>query len=100
MKKQFIRIYYNLDFDEVKQHTLEYGVMSGVCSNCKEMSVKLDTLFCPKCNTSFNYIAFQNVKEHLPKLIRIHAERPAVQFIDYQDFKRIEGEQRARRILG
>jgi hypothetical protein len=100
MHKQFIRVYHNLDFDEVKQHTLEYGALSGVCSKCKELSVKLDALFCPKCNTPFKYIAFQNIREHLPKMIRISQERSALQFIDHQDFKRIEGEQRARSILG
>lgn len=100
MAKQFIRIYHSLDFDDVKQHTLEYGALSGVCSKCKDLSVKLDALFCPKCNTPFKYIAFQNVREHLPKMIRISQERTAVQFIDYQDFKRIEGEQKARSILG
>jgi uncharacterized protein with PIN domain len=100
MSKQFIRVYRNLFFDEVKQHTLEYGALSGVCSKCKEFNVKLDALKCPQCNTPFKYIAFQNVREHLPKMIRISCERPEVQFIDYQDFKRIEGEQKARSILG
>jgi hypothetical protein len=98
--KQLIRMYHNLEFDEIKAHLLEYGVLSGVCSNCKEFSQKLDALTCSKCATPFKYIAFQNVREHLPKILRIMTERPDIRFIDYQDFKRIEGEQRARGILG
>jgi hypothetical protein len=100
MHKQFIRLYQNLDFDVVKEHTLEYGALSGVCSKCKELNIKLDALFCPKCATPFKYIAFQNVREHLPKLLRLSSERSALQFIDHQDFKRIEGEQKARSIFG
>ena len=100
MSRQLIRMYHNLEFDEIKAHLLEYGVLSGVCSNCKEISQKLDAQACSKCATPFKYIAFQNVKEHLPKILRIMAERPDIRFIDYQDFKRIEGEQRARGILG
>ncbi len=93
-------MFHHLEFDEIKAHLLEYGVLSGICSKCKEINIKLDAQACPKCATLFKYIAFQNVKEHLPKILRIKDERPAIQFIDYQDFKRIEGEQRAREILG
>ena len=100
MPRQLIRMYHNLEFDEIKAHTLEYGVLSGVCSNCKEISQKLEAANCSKCGTPFKYIAFQTVREHLPKILRIMAERPDIRFIDYQDFKRIEGEQRARGILG
>ena len=95
-----MRMYHNLEFDEVKAHTLEYGALSGVCSKCKELSIKLDVESCPKCGTPFHYIAFQNIREHLPKMLRIRTERPSIQFIDHQDFKRIEGEQKARSILG
>ena len=100
MAKHFIRLYHNLEFDEVKAHTLEYGALSGICSKCKEMSIKLDSLSCPKCGTEFKYIAFQNVREHLPKMARILSERQGIHFVEHQDFKRIEGEQKARSILG
>lgn len=100
MGKHFIREYQNLEFDDVKKHTLEYGALSGMCSNCKELNVKIDMLLCPKCQTPFKYIAFQNIREHLPKMARIMAERSAVRFIDHQDFKRLEGEEKARSIFG
>ena len=100
MSKQLIRVYHNLDFEDVRAHTLEYGVLSGICSKCKHLNVRLEDIGCPQCGTSFKYIAFQSVREHLPKLLRISQERSGVQFVDYQDFKRIEGEQKARSILG
>lgn len=100
MSKQLVRLYHNLEFDEIRQHTLEYGALSGICSKCKELSVKIDMTSCPKCGTEFKYIAIQNVREHLPKMIRIISERQGLYFIDHQDFKRIEGEQKARLLLG
>jgi hypothetical protein len=95
-----IRVYHHLDFDDVKAHTLEYGALSGMCSKCKELDVKLDDLYCPKCSTPFKYIAFQSVRDHFPKMLRILENRHDVQFIDHQDYKRIEGEVKARSIFG
>ncbi len=100
MPKQMIRVYQSLEFDDVKQHLLEYGVLSGICAKCKAMDIKLNDRLCPKCGTEFKYVAFQNIREHLPKMIKLHAERPGIQFVDHQDFKRIEAEMKARSILG
>ena len=100
MSKQFIRIYQQCDFSILKDHVLEYGALSGVCSKCKELNIKLDQTSCPKCGTEFKFIAFQNVKESLPKMNKIKEELPFVDFVDYQDFKKMEGEHKARGILG
>ncbi len=100
MAKQMIRIYEDLDFSDVKEHILEYGVLAGICGKCKEMNIKLNDHACPKCGTEFKYVAFQNVREHLPKMIQLHAQRPGMKFVDHQDFKRIEAETKARSILG
>lgn len=100
MAKQMIRVYQHLEFDDIREHTLEYGALAGMCSKCKNLNIKIDALFCPECKTPFKYVAFQNIKEHLPKMLRISSERSAVKFVDCQDFKRIEGELRARSILG
>ena len=99
MTKQMIRIYQSIDFDDVKAHLLEYGVLSGICASCKALDVKLNEHACPTCGTTFKYVAFQNIREHLPKMIKLHAERPGMVFVDHQDFKRIEGETRARNIF-
>ena len=100
MAKQMIRIYHDLEFTDVKEHLLEYGMLSGMCAKCKAMDIKLNERVCPKCGTEFKYVAFQSVREHLPKMIKLHAERPGIQFVDHQDFKRIEAETKARSILG
>ena len=36
----------------------------------------------------------------MPKMLKISHERPQIIFVDYDDFKRIEGEEKAKGILG
>ncbi len=98
--ERYLRIYKRFYFDELKSHTLLYGVLSGSCSHCKEIDIKLDSLQCPSCNNVFKYIAFMNVSDHMPKMLKIAHERPDLIFVDYNDFKKIEGELRAKDILG
>ena len=99
MSERFVRIYKKFYIDEVKTHLMTYGALSGMCANCKNMDVKLDTLTCPECKTEFKYIAFQNVKDHMPKMQRIAQERQNIIFVDYDDFKKIEGEEKAKDIF-
>ena len=99
MPERFLRIYKKYHLDEVKTHLLAYGALSGSCASCKEMDVRLDAVQCPACKTEFKYIAFQNVRDHMPKMLRIAQERPQLTFVDYDDFKRLEGEEKARGIL-
>ena len=99
MSERFFRIYKKFYLDEIKTHLLTYGALSGTCAHCKEMDLKLDALSCPECKNDFKFIAFQNVRDHLPKMLKIAAERPNIIFIDYDDFKKVEGEEKAKDIL-
>ncbi|MBF0511059.1 MAG: hypothetical protein HQL13_01880 [Candidatus Omnitrophica bacterium] len=100
MSDRFIRIYKKFYLDEVKTHLLTYGALSGTCANCKQMDLKVDTSNCPECATEFKYIAFQNIRDHMPKMLRIAQEHPDIIFVDYDDFKRLLGEEKAKGILG
>ncbi len=99
MSERFLRIYKKFHLDEVKFHLLTYGALSGTCANCKRMDLKLDVLQCPECGAEFKYIAFQNIRDHLPKMLKISHERPNIVFVDYDDFKKLEGEEKAKNIL-
>ena len=84
---------------EIKQHLLIYGDISAQCANCQAMDLKLDMTKCPKCDADFKYISFRNVRNHLPKLQTINATRPDILFVDFDDYKRISGELKARDFL-
>ncbi len=96
---KFIRTYKKLDINEIKKHLLIYGDLSAQCANCQSMDLKLEMTACPKCETEFKYISFRNVRNHLPKLQKIDAERPEIQFVDFDDYKRHIGELKARDFL-
>ena len=95
MSEQFIRVYKCMDVAEIKQNLLVYGDISGSCSNCKAISIKLDAVECPDCKAKFNYIAFRNIKSHLPKLPRVLGERPYLAIIDFEDYSRNLGKSKA-----
>lgn len=99
MSQRFVRIYKKLDIHELTRHLLIYGDLSAQCANCRAMDLKPEVPSCPKCHTEFQYIAFRNVRNHLPKLQKVSGERPEVLFVDYDDYKRNLGELKAREFL-
>ena len=88
MSQKFIKVYKKFDIKNIKEHLLIYGDLSGSCANCQAIDLKLDDLKCPKCKTAFNFIAFRNVKSHLPKIQKLIEERPGLEIVDHEDFQR------------
>ena len=99
MNQRFLRVYEKLDVVDIKQHLLIYGDLAANCANCQAIDIKLDALKCPQCGTDFKYIAFRNVKNHLPKLQKLSDERPNLILVDYDDFARNLGVLKAQEFL-
>ena len=99
MSEKFLRIYKKMDFNFVKSRLLIYGALSGSCASCKAMDIKLDVRHCPQCKAEFSYVAFMNIKDHMPKMLRLNDERSDLVFVDYEDFKKIEGALKAENFL-
>lgn len=99
MGHKFIRIYKELDISEIQKHLLIYGDISGQCANCQTMEVKIDMTTCPQCHTDFQYVAFRNIRDHLPKVSKLVKTRPQVTIVDCDDFKRIQGALKAESFL-
>ena len=99
MNQKFLRVYKKLDIVDIKQHLLIYGDLSANCANCQAIDVKLDARQCPQCAAGFKYIAFRNIKNHLPKLQKLNDERPDLIFVDYEDFSRNLGVLKAQEFL-
>jgi len=76
-----------------------YGDLSGSCSKCQAIDLKMDVTVCPKCETEFKYVSFRNVKVHLPKMFKLMEERPHLGIIDYDDYKRNVGALKAEEFL-
>ncbi|MCR4336377.1 MAG: hypothetical protein NUV91_01025 [Candidatus Omnitrophica bacterium] len=96
MTKQLLRVYREFSLEEVKAHLLIYGDLSGICAACQAMDVDLSANLCPKCKTEFKFVAFRNVRHHLPKLQKLQAQRPSLAVIDFEDYQKNMGASKAR----
>ena len=96
MNAKFIRIYKKLDLEEVKAHLMICGDLSAHCGQCNNMNLKIDMQKCPECQAEFKYIAFRNIKENMVKLLKLSDSRPNLTFVDFDDFKKVIGEQKAQ----
>ena len=96
MSDKFIRMYQKIDVKSMKPHLMVYGDLGGHCENCGQIDIKLDVVKCPQCENDFHYIAFRNIKVHIPKLYKITEDRPNIHFIDYDDYKREIGSSKAQ----
>ena len=99
MSQKFIRVYQFKDIRAIQQHLLIYGDLAGQCTNCQAIDLKLDAVVCPHCKTPIKYIAFRNVKDHMPKMHKIHEFRPDITLVDFDDFKKMSGAMKAEDLL-
>ena len=95
MSEKLIRAYRKLDVGVIKPQLLVYGDLAGTCENCGTLDIKIDIPKCPKCAAEFKYIAFRNVKAHLPKMIKLAEQRPSITMVDYDDYKHQLGAKKA-----
>ena len=100
MRKAYIRIWQNLDLDDVQKHLLIAGDISGDCANCKEIGLNFQTTkVCPKCKTEFKYIATRASKASR-EAKRLKSKRPDLIVIDFSDFKEAQSRDQARKFIG
>lgn len=87
MVKQPIRVWTELDIDEISRHLLVVGEVTADCYNCKEIGLDYVSLkSCPKCNSPFKYIASRS-----HEIKKIKNRRQDLIFIDFDDFKKAAG---------
>ncbi len=97
----FLRIWQSCDIQEITKHLLIVGDITADCQACRELGIDYQTVkACPKCNTTFRFIASRNTGKLDPNrgatVKRIKDRRPDLTFIDYEDYKEITGKQSAR----
>jgi len=101
MAREFLRTWRDFDLDEVQQHLLILGDVSGDCAACRELGIKyLEAKECPRCKTAFKYVTSRrlelNPSERFRIVARLRERRPDLLFIDYEDYKRTLGRKKAR----
>ena len=97
--EKLVRVYQHLDVAKIKPHLLIYGDLGGACAHCNHMDVKLESPRCPSCQNDFKYVAFRNIKVHIPKVFKLLEQNPQVKIIDFDDYKQAEGFNKAKEFL-
>ena len=89
---EFIRVWKQFDIEDISGHLLLVGDLSGDCSKCRELGIDYSSVkACPKCETTFKYIASRT-----REVRRIKDKRPDLIFIDFEDYKKAKGKIKAR----
>lgn len=96
MHEKFIRVYQSHDIKDIQQHLLIHGDLASSCAHCNALDLQLDMDQCPHCGAVFKYVAFRNVKSHLPKLQKLKDHRPGVIIVDFEDYQRLLGASKAQ----
>lgn len=99
--KSWIRIWSEKDITEIGKHLLIVGDAKGDCASCKELGLDYKTVKqCPNCHTSFLFVTSRRFETHLNERFgivkRLSDLRNDLVWIDYDDYKKITGRQKAR----
>lgn len=105
MNTQFLRIYQEFDFDEVRKHLLIMGDLSGDCASCRALGIDAyQARSCPECGTEFKYLTSRRLESHpgerFQLVRRMKEKRPDLPFLDYTDFQKTLGQLQARNFFG
>ena len=99
--KSWLRVWAEHDISEIEKHLLIVGDAMGDCAQCKELGLDYKTVKqCPNCKTLFSYVTSRrfesNPGERFQIVRRLCSVRGDLIWIDYDDYKKLTGRQKAR----
>lgn len=85
--KQYLRVYQNLEIEEIQRHLLLIDDLYGSCANCKQVGLNYTKdLSCSQCKTEFKYLATKLPQEVKKILARLEQDGRKLIVIDRDDF--------------
>ena len=97
--KHMIRVWNEIDLNEIKPRLLIAGSTAADCANCKEVGIPFDSRICPKCGAAFKYMCAR-VSDAAKEARRLRAKRPDLILIEFKDYKHADARSAARGIWG
>jgi hypothetical protein len=101
-RTKFVRVWSQLQVDDVKKHMLYVDDLYGTCGNCKRLGLNyLKDKSCPECKTIFKYMATnsKNPADVAKLLTRIEKENIQLTMIDRDDFERSNASDAAKNLF-
>ena len=104
MKKSLIRVWNELEIDQIKKQLFVAGELTANCENCQHLGIDFNAAAeCPQCKTVFKYIAFRkksNKAEEISAIARLKEKRPDLIIVDYEDIKQASGKSKVQQLFG
>jgi len=86
-----VRIWQQVDIEEIRSHLMLIDDLYGMCASCKQLGLNyLKDKTCPKCGNEFRYIAssLKSPADTAKLLARIESEKLPFTLIDREDYDR------------
>ena len=97
----WLRLWARKELSDVQKHLLIVGDVKGDCASCREIGLDYKTVkSCPQCGTAFHYVTCRRFESHPEERFqivkRVNQIRTDLVWIDYSDYQKLTGRQRAR----
>lgn len=97
----WIRVWKDEHLPEIQAHLMIVGDLKGDCASCKELNLDYKTARqCPHCGTLFKYITSRRFESHPGERFQIVKRlsdlRKDLIWIDYDDYKKLTGREKAK----
>lgn len=105
MSKCFLRTFRPYEIEEVRQHLLIAGDLSGDCGSCRALGINVyEAVRCPECGAPFKYLTSRRMESHTGERFqfaqRMSEKRPDLTLVDYTDYSSALGHKKARDFFG
>lgn len=99
--KTWLRVWTEKELSEIEPHLLIVGDSLADCAQCRELGLDYKTVKqCPNCKTTFSYVTSRRFESHPGERFRIVKRlseiRTDLVWIDYDDYKKLTGREKAR----
>ena len=95
----YIRIWKEIELDDIQKHLLITGDPLGDCANCKEVGINISSAkVCPKCGTEFKYISTR-LKSNPSQARKMKQKRPELIAVELSDFKEACARRKAQKFM-
>ena len=96
LSKKFIRVWNEVDIEEISRHLIIIGDLLANCGNCSQIGLNPSLSTCPGCKTEFKYATFISERDRGSQIIKMRDKLREKIFIDYSDFKRCKAKSKAK----
>lgn len=95
----YIRVWQELELEQLKKHLLLIDDLYGTCANCKQLGLNYTKdKTCPGCKTEFQYLATSSNKpEEIKKILnRIKTDNLKLTLIEKEDYTNANAKNQAK----